>query len=689
MATAGSIVIDLLMRTGAFETDSKRAEKRLREMQKVAKQFGAAVGAGVAAAGTALATATYQAIQFADQIEEMSQRLGIGAETLSGWAYAAKLSGSSLDALTNALPKLAKNMAAAQEDGSRLSELFRTLGISTVDAAGNLRDVEDVLPEIADRFRGLNNDSTEAALAMELFGRSGAELLEFLNRGSAGITELTDRARELGIVISDETAARAAEFNDKLDDMKAVAMAVGLQVAERLLPAMIDLVDSFTDLAQEGALAEQIAGRIEATFTTLADSATILDATIRGVILDLTALYKLAEAGQKASFWGGFNFSGAADSLAGAGVARDMAAGQSDRIGGIGAPRAPIVMPWIDPPASGPSPTNESALNDFFRNPTGKTGGKAEKTEAEKAAERLQRAYDQTLESLERQQYMLGKTGEAAQLRYEIEHGALQGLAPELKDDLMTRALILDAEIAAREEAEKQAEIDKQATERFEDMNQAILDQIELIGMSADEQEIWNNLAWAGVDAESARGQEIIKNTELLQEQRAAMEDQIAGMDVIRGATRGLFRDLMDGSKSAKEAFMDFVDSILAGIAEIIAKNLTKQLFGNDGDPGGGMFGDSVGSILGAMFGGGKASGGDVIAGRSFLIGEEGPEMFIPRTAGTILTAEQTASAMGRAAPSGRGDVHFHTIGSTSRRSMDRQAIDARRLMNREAARTS
>lgn len=696
MATAGSIVIDLLMRTGAFETDSKRAEKRLKELQKTAKQFGVAVGAAVVTAGTALTAVTIQAINFADQIDEMSQRLGVSTEQLSGWAYAAKLSGTSFESLTNAIPKLSKNLAAAQVEGSRMSELFKTLGVATVDAAGNLRDVEDVLPDLADRFQALDNDTLEAALAMEVFGRSGAELLEFLNKGSGGIKELTDRAAELGIVIGSDTAGNAAQFKDRLDDLQAVASALGLQVADRLLPAMIELVEQFSDLAKEGDLATGIADGIESSFNVLTGTVTVLHAAVKGVIFDLIALYNLADGLSRIGPMGwakeAADGRSSEDAFRDAGVARDMAAGQSARIDAVfsgGAPRSQAIE-WIDPPKPGPAPVNESSLNAFLANPTGAKpkGGKAKKSEAELEAERLQQAYDSLSESLERQQFMLGKVGEEAQVRYEIELGSLQNLTPALKDELLAKAALLDAEIAAREEAEKQEELDKRAAEAFEQMNGAILEQIELIGMSADEQEIFNNLAWAGVTAESARGQEIIANTKRLQELRDVMDDQIEAMDAVRDAGRDFLGDLFDGSKSFKDAFVDALDSIQQRLLQMIADNLIEQLLGKDGDPGGGAAGNWLGDLFGAFFGGAKAGGGDTIAGRGYLIGEQGPEMFVPRTAGTIIPAAETA-AMARGGRGGStvNNVTFVLPGRNDLRSEQQRQADLARVTGRQLAR--
>lgn len=716
MATAGSIVIDLLMRTGAFETDSKRAEKRLKELQKSAKQFGVAVGGAVLTAGAALTTVTVQAINFADQIDEMSQRLGVSTEQLSGWAYAAKLSGTNFETLTSAIPKLSKNMAAAQEEGSRLSELFKTLGVATVDAQGNLRDVEDVLPELADRFKALDNDTLEAALAMELFGRSGAEMLEFLNKGSDGIRDLTDRAAELGIVIGSDTAANAAEFKDRLDDLNALASSLGLQISEKLLPTLIELVENLAELTREGDLAAKTGESVEhalrgigLTGQLAVDGVQALTNAALGLYNTMEGLIRLSPPGWLMSLADGRTAGDAfGDAGAAFGAAKDSGAETRFNLfgtplpGGSTAPAGPRSPDrrgsgvrgggkrWADSAAAASSDEGlERRLAGFLEKPTGGTvGGGSKKSEAEMEAERLQQAYDSLSESLARQQFLLGKTGEEAQVRYEIELGSLQELEPALKDQLLAKAALLDAEIAAREEAEKQEELDKRATEAFEQMNGSILEQIELIGMSADEQEIFNNLAWAGVDAESARGQEIIRNTERLQQMREQMQDQIEAMDAVRDAGREFLGDLFDGSKSFKDAFLDALDSIHQRLLQMIADNLIEQLLGKDGDPGGGAAGDWLGNLFGAFFGGAKAGGGDTIAGRGYLVGEEGPELFVPRTAGTVIPAHETA-AMGRGGRGGTVVVNnaFNMPGRYDMRTQAQIAADVARIQQKQTAR--
>ena len=206
--------------------------------------------------------------------------------------------------------------------------------------------------------------------------------------------------------------------------------------------------------------------------------------------------------------------------------------------------------------------------------------------------------------------------------------------------------------------------------------------------MSADEQEIWNNLTWAGVTAESERGKQIIENTKRLQGARDAMDDQIAAMDAIRDAGSDFLSDWLGGTKSFKDAFLGALYSIQKRFLDLIAQNFMDQLFGTQGDPAGGSTGgwfqgimdgffgnggaqgggfwSSVASWAGSLFGGSRAGGGDVLEGRGYLVGEQGPEWFQPRTAGTVIPSERTAAMRGAGRAVGNVTNNFAFSAPTS-----------------------
>ena len=309
----------------------------------------------------------------------------------------------------------------------------------------------------------------------------------------------------------------------------------------------------------------------------------------------------------------------------------------------------------------------------------------------------MARAYDSATSALDRQIKLHGQVGEAAKLRYEIESGNLKGISEEHARILLADAETLDIldDIVAMEQVWKQTseEVTREAQRRqdaYDRVNQDILDQIELLGMTRDQQEAWNALAWAGVDATSEQGRALLGNIERMQQLRDATEDQIGFMDGLRDAGKGFFMDVTTGTKSFKDAALDAFDSLHQKILSMIAENLMDQLFGKQGDAGGGGWGNAIGSIFGSLFGGARAGGGDVASGRSYLVGEEGPEMFVPRTAGTIVPNEPAmamAVGVGRGGPL-VGAVNFNGYGRPDRRTAQQAAADVATVANRALART-
>lgn len=238
---AGSIVIDLLLKSGSFETDTKRAEKRLKEFKKEVQQVGTAVGAAFGAVAIAAAYMAKSTIDSMDEMGKAAQRTGTTVEAFSALAYAADLSGISQEELSSALVKLSKNMSDAAMGTGEAIKGFEALGISVKDSNGSLKDSDKVLAEIANKFAGYKDGAEKTALAVNLFGRAGAQLIPLLNGGSEGLAKLREEAEKLGIVLDTKTSKAAEEFNDNLTRLSAAATGVKYEIVRALLPALIAL----------------------------------------------------------------------------------------------------------------------------------------------------------------------------------------------------------------------------------------------------------------------------------------------------------------------------------------------------------------------------------------------------------------------------------------------------------------
>lgn len=194
------------------------------------------------------AFAAREAIQFgkelidtADNLRDLSIQTGISVRDLSGFKTAAEQSGTSLENLTKSFRKLAVNAVDASKSNREIASVFKTLGVSVTDASGTLRPTGDLVKDIADKFATLSDGPEKSAIALKLFGKSGAELIPLLNQGSESLTKF-------GVAFSDDFADRADQFNDAINTLGVELKNVFVGGLSELLPTLQDVLNAFTNL---------------------------------------------------------------------------------------------------------------------------------------------------------------------------------------------------------------------------------------------------------------------------------------------------------------------------------------------------------------------------------------------------------------------------------------------------------
>jgi hypothetical protein len=269
----GSVRALLTATSAIFEKDMKDAKNSVRrhgsDMQKaldgISKKF-AEVGtalnryAGIAAVGAATGFAYFikKQIDAADAIGKMAQATGNSTEFLSSMGFVAEQSGTSLEAVAKATQRLTKNMDDFRRNTGEAKDAFKDLNISVSDGEGVLRKSEDVLLDIAEKFKGLEDGAEKSALAVKLFGRAGTELIPMLNAGRDGIERLQARAQELGLVIGQETATQAAIFNDRLHELQMASVGFGRSIAYDMLPRLNEAIQTIRSAYEESGLLNAI-----------------------------------------------------------------------------------------------------------------------------------------------------------------------------------------------------------------------------------------------------------------------------------------------------------------------------------------------------------------------------------------------------------------------------------------------
>ena len=165
------------------------------------KSLGGLAAAGgliAAAAGVKkFATASVQAFRDVGAESTGLQRvLGGTIEEMSTLRGAAQLGGVSTEAMGAGMKMLSRQIYSGGKE-------LKKLGIATKDASGKLRPTNDVLMDVADRFKEMPAGAAKTALALKLFGRTGGtEMLPMLNRGSEGIAELEKQTAKYGLTLT-------------------------------------------------------------------------------------------------------------------------------------------------------------------------------------------------------------------------------------------------------------------------------------------------------------------------------------------------------------------------------------------------------------------------------------------------------------------------------------------------------
>jgi hypothetical protein len=250
-------------------TDQTRAafdsiKRNLGGLADAAKNVnGLLAGIGVSLSAAGLAAMAKSAIDAADQLNKLSQKIGISVESLSTLRYAAELSDVSLETLQAGIRGLSQNISEASTGIGDSAEMFKALGIAVKNADGSMKSTEDVLLQVANVFSKMEDGAVKSALAVKLFGRGGLEMIPFLNQGAAGINQLTAEAERLGLKLTTETGQAAGAFKDNLTALKAAGSSLGISLMNEVLPPLLALTTSMRDSASgAGSMASMIGGAL-------------------------------------------------------------------------------------------------------------------------------------------------------------------------------------------------------------------------------------------------------------------------------------------------------------------------------------------------------------------------------------------------------------------------------------------
>jgi phage-related protein len=243
--------MDALLRIAAKVTGTEQVaalQGKFNQVEGAAKTLTSRMGPLSGALGALAPVATVgglaalvgKTIEAGDKFNDLSQRTGVSVESLAKFNKAAATSGTDIDAVAKGLNKLNRGMFEAATTGKgKAADALNFLGISAKDAAGNIKSADQATLEIADKFSKIQDPAAKAALAADLFGKAGVEMIPMLNEGGKAIESLS-------VKMTTAFAEKADQYSDKLAVLggKVGGLAAGLTMA--LLPALELVVDGIT-----------------------------------------------------------------------------------------------------------------------------------------------------------------------------------------------------------------------------------------------------------------------------------------------------------------------------------------------------------------------------------------------------------------------------------------------------------
>jgi hypothetical protein len=537
------------------------------------------LGGVIGAIGVGGAVAAFQQMVGAlDDLSEAAEGVGVSAVALAELRQAAAFAGVDAGKLDKALSGLATRLDDAAKGGEQSAAIFNALGIAIKNNDGTLRSTDAVLADVADSLAKYRDGTEKTALANQLFGEKlGRVLIPYLNQGGDALRQFAG--------VTEKSVEDARKLQDQIDKLSASWQRLKFSVAG----AIASLFNEDTKSA-------------EALSKTLADLDRQIDraraARGREREPERIAAYDVALEGLEDQ----------------ARRTRE-ALERLNRPTAEARPAAPIIPEIKSRAAAGGKPPAE-VISD------------------------AQRALAQYVAGLQRESDALEEITE--------QEKVLQLLRANPEIDTAQVRELLFAEVE-RVEAARQRKAIEEEVRRINEQQAAEVERL---------RDTVLDLAGVG---EEERKRKLAEQLEILiQQGRVTQEQALRAVNAIAGTTK----EIEKARDAADEFALVFTSSLgkliegggggIRGFFEALAQDILKLVtrllilepiaarlkeifkdFGSGG--GGGSLVDSFASFLGSAFGGARAMGGPVSAGRAYLVGERGPELFMPGSSGRVI----------------------------------------------------
>lgn len=804
----GVLTLDIVANIGGYtaglDKAEKEAAKRAKAIEKVFDDVATGVGVAIGAAGAALAAgfAGFKvAIDYVGQFQDLAEKTGTSAEGIASLALAAGTAGVSMDEVAQASVKLTKNLTGVDDESKAAGAAIAALGL-------NLDDIKKLAPEdqfveIAKALDGFADGTGKTAIAVDLLGRSGADLIKFFNTlneqggktviltqelikqaddyGDAQAMVTTELKLYAGLLAAQALPAVTAFTGALTDTIKEtlglnkgttdLANNKGVQEfaenAVRALGFVVDAVDGVVRAfeivgkglgAQLAAGTALISGDLKGAFTIAKEAASDVDAILNRELFSTKLNKRLADiktavGSSAAPAKPQLNYSGATRRAGGGGGdpakieldaqvkelerainrERDL---MSDRNKMLDLYNSQGLLSIKDYYAQRRTILEEGtkaqiaaidgqikALQDYItRAPKAEARASAQEKlndllekqaklqkdlglsaiEAGIQQQKATEEYQNSLKELNAQLLELqGNTAQAAQIRFDLANAdkykrfIAEGNQAAI-EQLNTIKQITAAQAQLNELQERfslvQGDLQIKEERISRDQQNGTLGQLDglrKLGEARKESLSKLQAEYAKYqDITSGGGQLTEKQAQDLQRLQLQIEDLSGTIDPLADKFNNMFGDkfadalgsIIDGTKSAKDAFKDMINSFISDLVKLAAQDVAKSLFGKGGSATGGV-GFDIGGWLSTALSGARANGGPVMPNSLYRVNENGPEIFQAANGAQYL---MTGPQGGRVNPNQGTSINQTVVvqGIPNSRTITQMAQETRRQTN-------
>ena len=221
------------------ESSARSFSGRFSKAMKVGAAAIAGVGTASVVMGKKLIDGIKQTAAYGDNVDKMSQKIGISAESYQKWDYVMQRAGMSVDTLK-------MGMKTLSSQAEKNSDAFQKLGISQEEVASLSK--EDLLQRTISGLAQMEDGTERTALATQLLGRAGADMGPLLNEGTDAIEEQMKMAEKYGMVMSDDAVKASADFEDSVTTMTMTLQGLKNRMMGEFLPAVTNVTDGLGKL---------------------------------------------------------------------------------------------------------------------------------------------------------------------------------------------------------------------------------------------------------------------------------------------------------------------------------------------------------------------------------------------------------------------------------------------------------